>query len=67
MNFTKDSLRDSGINGYKFNGIWGKFAHYSKEIRENLRHVGYRHVKVKESDVISGSYIFMLENDITYD
>lgn len=66
MNFTKDSLRGSGINGYKFCGIWDNFAHYSKEIREkNI--FGYKHVKVKESDVISGSYIFMLENDIIYD
>lgn len=67
MEFTKDCLRDSGINGYRFKGISDNFAHYSKEIRENLRHKGYKYVKVKESDVTSGSYIFMLENDITYE
>lgn len=66
MEFTKDSLKGSVINGYRFNGIWGKFAHYSKEIRENLQHKGYKYVKVKEGDVMSGNYIFMLENDITY-
>ena len=67
MEFTKDSLRDSKINGYRFKGMWDNFAHYSKEIRENLCHKGYKHVKVKESDIISGDYVFMLENDITYD
>lgn len=67
MNFTKDCLRDSGINGYRFKGIWDNFAHYSKEIRENSTHKGYACIKVKESDITSGSYVFMLENDITYE